>query len=88
MAGKDGYRTQQLCKLNPRVHCSLGLSVSVQCFIPYYTARNFLIENRIKDYSLMLNYLQTSAEKASAFCNVALQMTRSGCIQMSYFTLE
>ena len=50
--------------------------------LPYYTARNILIENGIKDYSLMLNYLQASAEKASAFCNAALQITRSGCIQM------
>lgn len=77
MAGKDGDRTQQLCKLNPRFHGSQEVSVSVQHFTSYYIANNILTENRRKDYSLMLNYLQASAEKASAFCNAALQMTRS-----------
>lgn len=36
MPGK-GDRTHQLCKPNPRVHCSLRLSVSVQCFVLYCT---------------------------------------------------
>lgn len=47
MARKDGDRIQQLGKLNPRVHGNVSLPMSVQGFIPYYTAGNTLIENRM-----------------------------------------